>query len=72
MCQPVTVFLSARLNPCQYGSSCNDATKRITPVNMHSSILRIDNVFNAYATYEHTMSRDLYTIFPLSVYNNKT
>ena len=74
MCQPVTVFLSARLNPCQYGISCKDATKRTASQRLtctQVSILAIHNVFNAYANYEHTMSTAIHHIPNVSLQQQK-
>ena len=65
MCHSVPVFLHVCFNPRPHAMSYSDATKRAASQRLVCTltcIFRVENVFNAYVKYEHTLSRGIHHI----------
>jgi hypothetical protein len=63
MCHSVPVFLRVCFNPRPYAMSYSDATKRAASQTLACTltcIFRVENPFNAYVNYEHTLSRSIH------------
>ena len=57
--------MSISFNPRQYTMRYRDATKRAasqTLASTHTYIFRVENAFNAYVNYKHTLSRAIHHI----------
>jgi hypothetical protein len=66
--------MSISLNPRQYTMRYMDAGKRATsqmPASIHTYIFQVENPFNAYVNYEHTLSTAIHHICEVCLLKQK-